>query len=151
MTKRREPLTYHHTLTKVAALLGWDRCAAICGVTERAVRYWSDPDCETEIRMIDAERLDRACLDHGAAVPPFYHLNGLRLGIAASAPAAPTVARAAACAAKESGEAVSALIEAVGSADPAVRRRARIEAEEAIAALRDALAALDKHDDGRGA
>ena len=55
MTKRREPLTYHRALTTIAALIGWDRAAAICGVGERTVRYWSDPDCETEIRLTDAE------------------------------------------------------------------------------------------------
>jgi hypothetical protein len=48
MTKRREPLSYQLTLTRVAAAIGWDRCGAICGVSERAVRLWSDHDCETE-------------------------------------------------------------------------------------------------------
>jgi len=65
MTKRREPLTYQHTLTKIAGLIGWDRAGAVCGVTSRQVRNWSDPDCETEIRLIDAERLDRAFIELG--------------------------------------------------------------------------------------
>lgn len=148
MTKRREPLTFQLTLTKVAALIGWDRVAHTCGVKERAVRGWSEPDTEGEIRLIDAERLDRACLEHGATIAPFYHLFGERLGIATNASTAPEMARAAACAAKESGEAVAALIEAVGSKDPAIRRRARAEAEEAIDALRHALAALEKTETG---
>ncbi|WP_225206261.1 hypothetical protein [Novosphingobium huizhouense] len=146
MTKRREPLTYQLTLTRVAGLIGWDRVAHICGVRERAARNWSEMETESEIRMIDAERLDRACLEHGATIAPFYHLYGERLGIAANLHSAPGMARAAACAAKESGEAVAALIDAVGSNDPAVRRRARAEAEEAIEALRHALAAIDKHE-----
>jgi len=58
MTKRREPLTYHHALTVIAARIGWDRCGAILGETERMVRYLSDPDCETEIRLLDAEEVD---------------------------------------------------------------------------------------------
>ncbi|WP_408586560.1 hypothetical protein [Novosphingobium sp.] len=148
MTKRREPLSYQRTLTKVAALIGWDRVAHTCGVKERAARNWSEMETESEIRMIDAERLDRAALEHGAPFAPFFHLFGERLGIAANAEAAPSMARAAACAAKESGEAVAALIDAVGSTDPAVRRRARAEAEEAIEALRHALAAIDKHEQG---
>jgi hypothetical protein len=55
---------------------------AICGVSERAVRLWSDHDCETEIRMIDAERLDRAFMDHGGDHAPFHRLMALRLEIA---------------------------------------------------------------------
>jgi hypothetical protein len=82
MTKRREPLSYQLTLTRVAAAIGWDRCGAICGVSERAVRLWSDHDCETEIRMLDAERLDRAFMDHGGDHAPFHRLMALRLEIA---------------------------------------------------------------------
>jgi hypothetical protein len=85
MTKRREPFTYQDTLTTVAALLGWDRCGAVCGVSGRAVRYWSDHDCETEIRMIDAERLDRAYLEHGGTHAPFHRMFSLRLEIATHA------------------------------------------------------------------
>ena len=51
-------------------------------------------------------------------------------------------------AAKETGEAVSAFIDAASSADPAVRRRAREEGEEAIAALTKGLAALDAQERG---
>jgi hypothetical protein len=77
-------LSYQLTLTRVAGAIGWDRCAAICGVSERAVRLWSDHDCETEIRMIDAERLDRAFMDHGGDHAPFHRLMALRLEIAAA-------------------------------------------------------------------
>lgn len=144
MTKLREPLTYQHTLTVIAARIGWDRCGAICGVNERSVRYWSDPDCETEIRLIDAERLDRAFLDHGGDHAPFHRLHALRLDIAGRAVSNVDLARAAGAAAKEAGEAVSAMIEATTpGASPAKRRDARREAQEAIAALTDGIAALD--------
>lgn len=33
MTKRREPLTYHLALTRAAAVIGWDRLAALCGAS----------------------------------------------------------------------------------------------------------------------
>ncbi|NBC35526.1 hypothetical protein GTZ99_03035 [Novosphingobium sp. FSY-8] len=143
MTKRREPLTYHHTLTKVAARLGWDRCAAICGVTERMVRYWSDPDCETEIRMIDAERLDRAYMDHGGDHAPFQRLMTLRLDLAGRQHHA-DLAHASSMAAKEAGEAISAMIEATTPNCPAsIRMRAKVEAEQAIEALTNGIAALN--------
>lgn len=144
MTKRREPLTYQHTLTKIAAVIGWDRCGAICGVTERSVRYWSDPECETEIRLIDAERLDRAFLDHGGDHAPFQRIFALRLDIAGRTALNVDLARAAGAAAKEAGEAVAAMIEATANSNSlAKRREARREAEEAIAALTDGIAALD--------
>ncbi len=146
MTKRREPLTYHAALTKVAALIGWDRCGAICGVTERAVRNWSDPDTEAEIRMIDAERLDRAFVAAGGEQAPFHRLFGLRLEIAASDGAALDAQKAAASAAKEAGEAVSALVLASApDAGPEARRAARREAEEAIQSLTDGIAAIDRY------
>ncbi|CDO37255.1 hypothetical protein [Novosphingobium sp. KN65.2] len=146
MTKRREPLTYQHTLTGVASLIGWDRCGAICGVSDRSVRNWSDPDCEIEIRMIDAERLDRAYIEHGGTYAPFHRLMSLRLELAVKEAAQADMARAAADAAKESGEAVAALIEASMSPDAETRRRARKEAEEAISSLTSALRAVDRQE-----
>jgi hypothetical protein len=148
MTKRREPFTYQDTLTTVAALLGWDRCGAICGVTGRSVRYWSDHDCETEIRMIDAERLDRAYLEHGGTHAPFHRMFSLRLDIAAHASPDANLARAASVTAKEAGEAVCALIEASQSPSPHACRAARREAQEAMDAIADGIAALDAVEKG---
>jgi len=146
MTKRREPLTYHRALTQVAARIGWDRCGAICGVTERAVRYWSDPDAETEIRLIDAERLDKAYLASGGTHAPFNQLFTLRLDLASHRGDCADLAHSAARSAKETGEAVSALVMAsTPGADRAVIRKARKEIEEAIETLTDSLTALDQH------
>jgi len=149
MTKRREPLTYQHTLTKVAALIGWDNCAAHCGVTERSVRNWSDHDCESEIRMIDAERLDKAFLGAGGDHAPFHRLFGLRIEVAAREAMARGLACVAQSTAKESGEAVAALIEAgMNAGCPDTRRKARKEVEEAIGSLKDGLAALERAEQG---
>jgi len=147
MTKRREPLTYENTLAEVAAVIGWDNCAAICRVSERAIRNWSEPDTQSGIRMIDAERLDRMYLGSGGDHAPFHRLFGLRLEIAAREASAIDIANAAASAAKETGEAVSALVLAARpDATPAMRRTARREAEEGIAALTEGLAALERHE-----
>lgn len=145
MTKRREPLTYHRALTMVAARIGWDRCAAICGVTERAVRYWSDPDAETEIRLLDAERLDKAFLAAGGDHAPFHRLFALRLDIeAAKEGQVLQLAALVAGSARETGQAIAALISCSGrDDDPALRRAARAETEEAIEILTQALAALE--------
>jgi len=142
MTKRRDPLTDHSALAQIAELIGWDRCAAIVGRNPRTVRYWSDPDCETEIRRIDAERLDAAYLDAGGAHAPFHRLHGLRLGIATREAAGSDLAALAGETAREAGEAVAALIAVAQSPDPEVRRTARTELEEAIGKMTDALAAI---------
>lgn len=152
MTKRREPLTYHSALTAVAARIGWDRCAAICGVTERAVRYWSDPDCETEIRLLDAERLDRAFMSAGGDHAPFQRLYALRLEVAARDAIAQDLTNLAGVTAKEAGEAVAALIDAASrSGCIETRRRARKEASEAIDVLTSGLAMLDRLETGEAA
>jgi hypothetical protein len=143
MTKRREPLTYQHTLEKVGGTIGWERAGAICGVTARAVRNWSDHDCETEIRMIDAERLDAAYLEQGGDHAPFHRLMSLRLDIADREPIREELTLHAAEAAVETGQAVAAVL-AVSSdpQNPDKLRAARKEVQEAIAALTDCAADL---------
>lgn len=149
MTKRREPLTYQRTLTNIANLIGWDRCAAICGVqSDRTVRYWSDPDCETEIRLIDAERLDRAYMDHGGDHAPFHRLHALRLDLAGREAPDHCLTVLAGRAAKESGEAIAALIDASNSNDARKVRRARQEVQEAMDSMATGLAALDSREKG---
>lgn len=149
MTKRREPLTYESTLAKIASMIGWDNCAAICGVrSTRAIRNWSEPDTQSGIRMIDAERLDRAFIAAGGDHAPFHQLLTLRLELAEQCMANADLMKVAAEAAKETGEAVSAIIDAAASNDPAKRRRARAEGEEAIASLTKGLAALDAQEQG---
>ena len=147
MTKRREPLTYENTLATIAAVIGWDNCAAICGVGQRAIRNWSEPDTQSGIRMIDAERLDRAFIAAGGDHAPFHRLFALRLEIAQQLVDNCDVAIAAASAAKESGEAVSALIRAAApGSSSAVRRAAKKEAHEAIEALTGGIAAIERQE-----
>lgn len=149
MTKRREPLTYQHTLEMVASAIGWERAGALCGVTARSVRKWSDHDCEVEIRMIDAERLDQAFLDQGGTHAPFHRLMALRLDIAGREALGRDIANAAGAAAKETGEAVASLI-ALSSApgDAGARRTARREVQEAMDALADTVAIVDRQAEG---
>lgn len=150
MTKRREPLTFHRALTVIAARIGWDKCAMLVGRSERLVRMWSDPDADSEISIIDALRLDAAYLAAGGDHGPFHRVFTTQLELASRDGACADLARAAATAARESGEAISALIEAATTSDPAKRRAARREAEEAIEALTDGIAALDRHESEQG-
>lgn len=147
MTKLREPFTFNRALTVVAAGIGWDRCAMITGRSERSVRGWSDPDTDTEISILDANRLDKAFLAAGGDHAPFGQVYNALLDIAVTDTDADLV-QAAASAAKESGEAVAALIDAATTRNPASRRRARREGEEAMAALTRCLAAVDRQEGG---
>lgn len=151
MTLRREPLTYENTLLTVAKALGWDTVAGICGVSSRSARYWAEPECQKQIRMIDAERLDRAFVEGGGDHRPFHRLMTMRLDIADMvAKAAPVdLSSITAIAAKEAGEAISALIIAAQSGSPAAIRDAKREAEEAVHALQASLAAIDAREVAR--
>lgn len=148
MTLRREPLTYENTLLAVARVLGWDTVAGICGVSSRSARYWAEPECQKQIRMIDAERLDRAFVEAGGDHRPFHRLMTMRLDIAdmAANAALADLSTLAAVAAKEAGEAISALIIASQSGDRASIRNARKEAEEAIHALHASVAGIESRE-----
>jgi len=151
MTKAREPLTYEHAITVIAAQIGWDNVAAICGVKERTARYWSDPECQTQIRLIDAERLDRAFLASGGDHAPFHRMMAMRLEIPVGAPSGPDLAACAIAAAKEAGEAIAAMVAAAAHPDdPRLLRDAVRETQEAVVALNDELAALSARQSGTG-
>ncbi len=150
MTKLRDPITYEATLLEVARLIGWDNVGAICGgVSSRHARRWSDHDCQTQIRAIDCERLDRAYVDAGGDHFPFHRLMGVRNGVDAAVPHVDAcVVQAAKTTAREGGEAVAALLEVSANPTPQTIREARREAHELIDAATDALASLAKIEAG---
>ncbi|GMM59892.1 hypothetical protein [Novosphingobium pituita] len=148
MTKRRDPLTFHRALTVIAGRIGWDKCAMIVGRSERLVRMWSDPDADSEISIIDALRLDKAFLAAGGDHAPLHRVYSFQVDLETAAGDL-CMTRAAASVAKESGEAVAALLDAALNPDDAqALRRARKEGEEALAALTDGLAALGRSQAG---
>ncbi|MDT8758257.1 hypothetical protein MZO42_06065 [Sphingomonas psychrotolerans] len=144
MTKRREPLTFERALCTIGGAIGWDVCAAIVGRSERAVRAWSEPDIETEISILDAQRLDSAFMARGGDHAPFHRVYAARLGIEAAQPDETALIEMAASVAKESGEATAAFIAAARNPSAANRRAARKEGEEALAAITSGLARLDR-------
>lgn len=145
MTKRRAPLSFELALTKVAGLIGWERAAAIVGQSERCVRNWSDPDAAAGIRMDAAEKLDIAYQEAGGNGAPFLECYALRLkaALADAFGSAEAIASAAAAAAKEGGEAISAAINAARpEASDFDYANAERELEEAINAKTVALRAI---------
>lgn len=151
MTKRREAMTYEATVTLIADAIGWERAASICGVTERSVRNWSDPDSPIQIRLMDAEKLDKAYILAGGDHAPFGRLMASRLA-ASDAPAnLPPLPEVAAKAARACGASVATLIAiAHGSRDRAKHRQFLHETEEALGALMTAISVLDAQAEQEG-
>lgn len=145
MTKRRAPLSFELALTKVAGLIGWERCAGILGQAERTVRNWSDPDAAAGIRLDAAEKLDIEYQQAGGGGAPFLECYATRLKaqLAECLGSAEQIAKSAAHSAKETGEAVAAAIEAARpDACDRVFENSEREIEEALESLTATLAAI---------
>lgn len=150
MTKIRHPLTFADAITRIAGRIGWPACveAASSGrgkpFHERTVRNWSDPDTGTVPDLDVALRLDLAYRQSGGGESPLLAAYALRLQLDLHTPADVEERIAAASrAAKETGEGLSALIQAAQSgADEATIELARREVQEAIASMTFALKQL---------
>lgn len=145
VTKRRPALSFHLALTKIAGVLGWDRAAAIVGQAERTVRNWSDPDTSSSITIDAALALDVAYRAAGGDGAPMFQCYSTRLEVDTQEALFSTdaIARAASALAKESGEAVSAAIDASRpGASPLQLARAELEIEEMVAAGTATLAQI---------
>ncbi|WP_129792595.1 hypothetical protein [Sphingosinicella sp. CPCC 101087] len=145
MTKRRAPLTFHLALTQIAALIGWDNAAAIVGKREGTVRNWSDPDTSAAITLDDALALDVAYQEAGGDGAPFWQCYSTRLeaDTARALFSTDAILEAGATAAKESGDAIAAVMQAArpGACD-GTKAIAIRELEESIAAQTNTLAKL---------
>jgi len=144
MTKLRAPLTPYRALTRIADLLGWDGCADLLGKSESQIRKLADPDAGREISYQDAIRLDAAYRRAGGCTAPLMECYAARLGLEASSPDDKRILLAASSkAAKETGEAVSAALDAAALAgDPAMRDTAIQEVKEGIESLHALLFGL---------
>lgn len=145
MTKLRAPLTFENALTKVAGHIGWPRVALICGQAERTVRNWSEPDTTAAITLEAALQLDKSFHIAGGDGTPFLYCYATRLEAEkmAASPELAALIASAAQSARETGEAVEAML---GAASPTATRAdfaiARREIEESLVALNNALAVL---------
>ena len=148
MTKARQPLTFPDAVTRVAGRIGWAGAADACGKSERAVRAWTDPELDRQPCLDDALALDAAYLAAGGGEPPLMAVYAARLERASAPPAnSADLARATAAVAKETGEAVAALVVAslpgAPSRDRAVAEREVADAVEALAEVQRKLGVSD--------
>jgi hypothetical protein len=136
MTKPRQPLTQYRALETVSDLLGWETCAEIVELSVSQTRKLGDPDTGRELKYRDAIRLDAAYRQAGGNCSPFLDCHAARLGIdtTASGADAACLMMASGIAAKESGEAMNAVMQAATSGDSAARQAAIREGEEALQA-----------------
>ena len=148
MTKRRKPVTFSDALTQVAAVLRWDVCAQILGVSENWVRKLSDPDAEREISLQSARRLDAAYLRAGGDGAPFHECYALQLELTAGmlSRCSADMINAVGIAVKENGEAVAAALHAVENGTRGAREDAVREIQEGIQAMTLLLAKLGAAD-----
>jgi hypothetical protein len=144
VTKLRTPLSFEAALAQVAGEIGWPRSARICGYAESTVRNWSDPDTTAAISIESALRLDAAFIAAGGDSAPFFACYAARLKQEAEAVfSADKLLRCGAAAAKESGEAISAIFDAARpGAGRHEREQAAREVEESILQHQQVLATL---------
>lgn len=145
MTKSRDPLTFEDAVTKIAAEIGWDGCAAAVGKTERLVRYWSDPDEDREPSITQALKLDAAYrAKTGSNLAPMLSVYAHKLGLDGFCPeTGAALIHLAAKVARETGEAAAAAMEAaLPGATQSTRATAIREIDEGIEALTETRAAL---------
>jgi len=138
MTKPRAPFTFQRALARIADTLGWDGCADVLGKSESFVRKLGDPDAAREISLQDALRLDNAYHRAGGDGAPFFECYAHRLEAQdmADALCPDAMVATAGRAAKEAGEAVSAVLTFANNPGcERARRAAATETEEAISVL----------------
>lgn len=152
MTKVRPPASFFDAITRIAGLIGWDGCveALTAGtgrkLADRTVRNWSDPDTEPCISIEDALKLDLAYQAQGGYGTPLFdaYAHQLERETERARLNQPCLISATAAAAKETGEAMHAMVLAASPhANANDKARAGAEIVEAIDALQKSLIALD--------
>lgn len=134
MTKLRAPLTFAQATARVAGLVTYATMAQITRRKERAVRYWSEPDCKSAPTVLQALALDAAYRAAGGEDAPFLDTYALLLDVELQSQAACRVELATEIAetARECGEAIATSIAVASSnASPRATMRAVAEAEQA--------------------
>lgn len=145
MTKARQPLSIADAVTEIAKVVGWEESAAAVERTVRTVAYWSDPEDDREPSLAQALVLDAAYRrktegDYAPIQAAYaYQLDILQEPVGNRAALREIVGDVA----RETGEAVCALVRATGDdASPTDIRTAAREVDEAQDKLNRARAAL---------
>jgi hypothetical protein len=138
MTIERPAKTFDQATTTIAGVIGYAAMCKITGRSNRAVRYWSQPNCTTSPTLLQAAALDAAYRAAGGQDAPFTDALAHAVDVEYSAETACYRALAADTAqfVREAGELGAALIEAAQpGASPRAHNRALVEAQQVETAL----------------
>jgi hypothetical protein len=138
MTWAREPMSMQQAVLDAVEVLGWPALCKVVGLSERAIRKWSEPACNRYPPADIVLAIDLACIRAGVPVPPFQAIFDLhyQMAKAQASVAIATRAERLAAALSEVGEAFAHQTLAMApGADPRTRTRVRQETQEAIVAL----------------
>ena len=133
MTIERPAKTFDQATTIIAGLIGWPVMCKLTGRSDRAVRYWSQPNHKTTPTLRQAAALDAAYRAAGGQDAPFTEALAHAVDVKYSAEVACYRALAADTAEfiREAGELGAALIEAgQPGASPRAHNRAMVEAQQ---------------------
>lgn len=147
MTKLRPPLSFEQAIHRIVGVIGWDGAAAAITasgrqLTEGALRKKADPDTHGSLTFEEAFILDSAYHAAGGEGFPLHETYALRLQLDVDRrqATAAEIVMAAGKVAKESGEAVNAILAASQpGATPFDREAATREVKETMEALTAAV------------
>jgi len=153
MTKLRAPLSFEQAIHRIVGVIGWAGAAAAINrgrgrpITEGAVRKKADPDTQGSLTFEEAYLLDAAYGEAGGDGFPLHETYALRLQLSADERRASQseIVLAAAKVAKETGEAVHAILVSTQpgatSYDRETATREVMEAHQALTAAVDKMGA----------
>jgi len=148
VTKVRPPISTHQALDRIAGQLpgGWAQMGRLSERSESVVRRWGDPDHETDVPLGIAIKFDVAFQEAGGSGAPLHdaYAHLLNLAIAERFTDQVLLLEMTRIVAKESGEALTALISLCG-ANPSAEDifRALRELPEAVSAFNALLPVVD--------
>lgn len=143
MSKPREPVSFEDAVGQAIGALGRDACAEAIGRTAAQVYAAADPDKPSMLRVDHMLRLDLAMLSATGRAPGF-EVYAARIRAAQPLVAnGVTLQQRAATIAKESGEAVAALLCPDAELSPAQLDGMSRELHEAIASMTAAARDID--------
>jgi hypothetical protein len=148
MTNIRAPRTFAHAMTRVAGLLGYERCCKIVRKSDRTVRYWSEERSTKRPTIVQALQLDVAYRLAGGEGSPFLDtfIHQSDVTIEAATACHRALAGDIATFARESGEAIAAglaVTNSNASTRDIIRAVAEVEqVESALTAIRRRLASF---------
>jgi len=143
MTQVRDPSTFPHAITRIAAVVTFPEMASIVGRSENWVRKWSAPRAKSGPTILQALLLDAAYAARGGQGAPFLetYAHLLDVQITRETDCFTQLLADAATASKECGEAIAYTIEA---AEPGASEHQILLAQREVEQARTVMAVIGR-------